>query len=124
MVEPTKEDAVLDAGLAALGLVLDVVHLTRRSGLVTVSGPLAVLVPQGDRVADPGRNGLAVADVQRQAGAAQPGAELAPTQEGGEPAGAGQEINCLADDLLFERLAEAEGRWLRLVPGARSPRRR
>jgi hypothetical protein len=46
------------------------VYFARRSGLVAPAGPLAVLVAQGDGVADRGRDGLAVPDIQRQAGAA------------------------------------------------------
>src|SRR5712691_1792345 len=68
MVVPAKKDAVLQAGLAALGLVLDVVHFTRRSGLVTASCPSAVLIPKDDGVADPGRDGLGVLDIQRKPG--------------------------------------------------------
>jgi hypothetical protein len=80
VVEEAQEHAVFDAGLAAVGLVPDVVHLARGGGLVAPPGPLAVLVPQDDRVADPGRDGLAVADVQRQARPGQPGAELPAAQ--------------------------------------------
>jgi hypothetical protein len=40
------------------------VHLARRGGLVTAPGPLAVPVPQDDRVADARRDGLAVAVVR------------------------------------------------------------
>src|SRR5208282_6518877 len=102
MVEPTKQDAVLDAGLAAVLLVLDVVDLAGTGGLVAPAGPLAVAIPQDDRVADPGRDGLGVADVQRQARATQPGAELPAAQERRQPAGAGQEIHRFADDGLLE----------------------
>ena len=56
-----------------------------RGGLVAASRPPAVLVAQGDGVADPGRDGLGVADVQRQAGAAEAGAEFQAAQERGQP---------------------------------------
>src|SRR5580700_8805238 len=85
VVEETQQDAACDAGGAAVGLVLDVVDLAGPGGLAAAAGPLAVLVPQDDRVADRGRDGLGVADVQRQARAGQPGAELAGAQEGGQP---------------------------------------
>ena len=49
-------------------------------------------------MADPGRDGLGVPDVQRQAGAAEAGAELAAAQERREAAGAGQQVDRLADD--------------------------
>src|SRR5712675_2377638 len=85
------------------------VHLTRRRGLVTATSPLAVPVPHDHRVADGGRNGLAEADVQRQARPGQPRAELPPPQERRQPAGAGQQIDGLADDGLLERLSVAGG---------------
>ena len=87
VVIETQEDEVFGAGLAAVGLVPDVVDLARRRGLVAAAGPPAVLVAQDDRVANAGRDGLGVADVQRQAGAAQPHAQLAAAQEAGEAAG-------------------------------------
>ena len=104
VVERAEQHAVLDGCLPAVGLVLDVVHLARRGGLVAPPGPLAVLVPQDDRVADPGRDGLGVPDVQRQAGPAQPDAELPAAQEAGQPAGTGQQVHRRADDRLLERL--------------------
>ncbi len=84
-----KSTQSLTDGRAAVGLVLGVVHLAGLGGLVAPAGPLAVPVPQGDRVADPRRDGLGVADVQRQARPGQPGAELPAAQEAGQPAGAG-----------------------------------
>src|SRR5439155_21354705 len=51
VVEGAQEYAVLDGRLAAVGLVLGVVHLARRRGLVAPAGPLAVPVPQHHRVA-------------------------------------------------------------------------
>jgi len=80
-----------------------VVHLARRRGLVTPSGPPAALVPQDDRVADPGRDGLGVPDVQRQAGSAQARAELPAAQEARQPARAGQQVHGLLDDGLLQR---------------------
>jgi hypothetical protein len=76
VVEGAEQDAVLDGGRAAVGLVLGVVHFAGAGGLGAAAGPLAVPVPQQDRVADPGRDRLGVPDVQRQAGAAEAGAEL------------------------------------------------
>src|ERR1035437_8693600 len=60
MVIPAQQDAVLQAGDAAAALVPQVVDLTRRGGLVAAAGPLAELVPQLDRVADRGRDIIAV----------------------------------------------------------------
>ena len=60
------------------------------------AGPLAVLVPELDRVADPGGNVVAEADIQRQARPGQPRAELAAAQEGCQPGGTGQQGDGLA----------------------------
>jgi len=110
MVEETEQDAVLDAGRAAVGLVLDVVDLAGGGGLGAPAGPPAVLIAQGDGVPDGGRDGVGVADVQRQARPAQPGAELLAAQEGRQPAGTRYERDGLADDRPFERLAGQRGR--------------
>ena len=81
VVERAQQHAVLDGGLAAVGLVLRVVHLAGAGGLGAAAGPLAVPVPQQDRVADPRRDRLGVADVQRQARPAEADAELPAAQE-------------------------------------------
>src|SRR5205807_6355182 len=86
VVEKTQQDTILGAGLAAVLLVLDVVHVTRRRGLVAPGGPPALTIPQDHRVADRGRDRLGVPDIQRQAGAAEADAELPAAQEAGQPA--------------------------------------
>src|SRR5207344_38998 len=95
VMEPAQQDTVRGAGLAAVLLVLDVVDLADGGGLVTAGEP-AVPVAQDDRVADPGRDGLGVADVQRQAWPGQAGAELTAAEEARQPAGARQEVHGLA----------------------------
>ena len=72
VVIETQKDALFGAGLAAVGLVPDVVDFARRRRLVAAAGPPAALIAQDDRITNAGRDGLGVADVQRQAGAAQP----------------------------------------------------
>jgi hypothetical protein len=118
--EEAQKHAISDAGLAALGLVSDVVDLTCRRRLVTPPGPLTVVVPEDDRVADRGRDGLGVADIKRQARPAQPGAELTAAQEGGETARARQEVHRLADNRSLKcfqpRGGGGRGRGLRLAP--------
>src|ERR1019366_3626676 len=89
MMEEAQKDAVVQAGDPAAGLVLEVVDLAGRGGLVAAAGPLAVVVPGPDRIADRGRDVLAIADVQRQARPGQPRPELFPAQERGEADGAG-----------------------------------
>ena len=64
VVEPAKLNTISSAGLAAVGLVLDVVDLACRAGLDAAASPPTVAVAQGDGVADPGRDGLGV-DVVR-----------------------------------------------------------
>ena len=118
-MEPAQQHAVLDAGLAAVLLVFHVVDFTCGGGLVASSGPLAVLVAQGDGVADPGRDRLGEPDVQRQARPAQPGAELPAPQERRQPARAGQQVHGLADDRALEGLPCQGG-----VRGRRGRRRR
>jgi hypothetical protein len=63
-----------------------------------------VLVPQDHRAADRGGDLGAVPDIQRQAGSGQAGAELAGAQEGGQTAGAGDQVDGLADDRVAEHL--------------------
>src|SRR5689334_9045308 len=84
VMEPAQKYAVLDGRGAAVGLVPGVVDLARLGGLVAPAGPLAVLIPQQYRVADPRRDRLGIPDVQRQARPAQPRAELPPPQEARE----------------------------------------
>jgi hypothetical protein len=61
-MERTQKDAVLDAGLAAVGLAGDEVHMTGVGRLPAPSGPLAVAAgPEHDGLPDPGWDGLGVA---------------------------------------------------------------
>src|ERR1035441_5196031 len=79
-------------------------------GLVAAAGPLAELVPQLDRVADRGRDIIAVPDIQGKARAGQAGAELLAAQEAGQPAWARDQGDSLADDGALESLAAEPGR--------------
>src|SRR6185437_15286501 len=103
VMEPAQKHAVPDAGGAAVGLVPGVVDLAGLGGLVAPARPLAVLIAQQHRVADPRRDRLGVPDVQRQAGAAEAGAELPAAQEARQPARSRQQVDGLADDGLLER---------------------
>src|SRR5450755_4257221 len=96
-------------GDAAAALVPQVVDLAGRGGLVAAAGPLAELVPKLDRVADRGRDVVAVPDIQGQTRAGQAGAELLAAQEAGQPAGTGDQGDSLADDGAFESLAAEPG---------------
>ena len=109
MVERAEQDAVLDAGLAAVRLVGDMVHLAGRGGLVAAAGPPAMLVPQDDRAADRGRDVLADPDVQRQARPAEPGTQLPAPQEARQAARTRDQVDRFADDGLLEGLPGAGG---------------
>src|SRR5437588_3340130 len=84
-------------------------HLAGGRGLVTSARPPAAAVPQEYRVADPGRDVLGVADVERQARPGQPGAQLPGPQEGRQAARTGQQVHGLSDDGLLQRLAGPRG---------------
>src|SRR5262245_55014961 len=92
VVEAAQEDAVPGAGVAAVGLVRGVVDFAGGGGLVAAARPAAVPVAHDDGVPDAGRDGGAGADVQRQAGPGEPGAELPAAQERRQPAGAGEQV--------------------------------
>src|SRR5689334_9973063 len=109
VVEPAEQRAVPDGGLAAVGLMGQVVDLAPGGGLVAAAGEPAVLVPLDHRPADRGRDVGADADVQGQAAAAQPGAELAAAQEGRQAAGPGEQGDGLGDDLLLQDVLDVPG---------------
>src|SRR5580693_9982576 len=104
MVEETVQGAAVDAGLPAVGQVGHMVHFTGCGGLVAAAGPAAMLVAQDDRAADRGGDLGAAADVQRQAGPGQAGAELPGAQEDGQPARAGDQVDGRTDDRVAEHL--------------------
>jgi hypothetical protein len=97
----TQKDTVIETGGAAVGEVLDVVHLAGRGGLMAAAGPAAAPVAQDDRVADARRDSLAEPDVQGQARPGQPGTQLPGPQERREAAGTGQQVHGLSDNRLF-----------------------
>jgi hypothetical protein len=78
------------------------------------AGPLTVLVPEPDRVPDPGRDVLTEPDVQRQARPAEPGPQLAAAKERRQAARTRQQIDGLAYDHLLQGLAATLGRRLRV----------
>ena len=104
VVEEAVQGTAVDAGLAAVGQVGHMVHFTRCGGLVAAAGPAAVLVPQDHRAADGGGDLGAAADVQGKGRPGQPRAELPGPQERGQAAGAGDQVDGLADDGVTEHL--------------------
>jgi WD40 repeat protein len=105
VVKEAEQGAVGDASRAAVGLVAQVVHLAAGRGLVTAAGEPAVLVPQDHRAADRGRDVPGHSDVERQAGPAQPRAELPAAQEARQPAWPREQIHGFADDRLHQGVA-------------------
>ena len=97
-----QQHAVLDRRLPAAGPCAGCGAPRSAGRLGAAAGPLAVPVPQQHRVADPRRDRLGVADVQRQARPGQAGAELPAAQEDGQPARAGQQVHGLADHRLLD----------------------
>src|SRR6266702_4787037 len=102
MVEGAEQGAVGDAGRAAVGLMGQVMHFAGGGGLVAAAGEPAVLVPQDDGAADRGRDVPGYPDIQRQAGAAEAGAELPAAQERREAARTRYEGDGFADDGLLQ----------------------
>src|SRR5580698_7767220 len=102
VMEEAQSEAIVQAGLAAVALVPQMVHLAGRRGLITPAGPLTMEIAGLDRVADPGRHVVAVADVQGLTGAAEPGTELTAAQERGQPTRAREQLHGCPDDVLLE----------------------
>src|ERR1700734_855682 len=65
VVELAQQHAVAHGGFAAVFLVLQVVHVAPGGGS-PAAGPGAAAVAEEDGAADAGRDGVGVADVQRQ----------------------------------------------------------
>ncbi|MBV9208762.1 MAG: hypothetical protein JO037_25900 [Actinobacteria bacterium] len=110
MVKKAEQRAISNAGLTAVGLMGDVVHLAGRGRLLATAREPAVLVAQDHRGPDTGRDVPADADIQRHARAAQPAAELPAAQERGQAARPGQQLDRLGHDCLHQRIAPLDGR--------------
>ncbi len=99
---PAVVREVGQAGGSAVGAVPDVVGFAGGGGLVAAAGVGAALVPQGGQAAEGDRDIVGLADVQRQRGAAEALAEEVAAQEGGDPAGAGDDLDDPGQDLLLQ----------------------
>ena len=80
----------------------DVVGLTAGRRLVTAAGELARLIPQRDQAPQVDRDLVALPDIEREGGPGQGLAEQVPAEEGGGAAGAGDDLEDLAQDLLLQ----------------------
>src|SRR5215475_5277145 len=115
VVELAQQHAVLDAGVAAVLLVPQVVHVAIDGG-PAAARPGAAPVAQQHRAADVGGDAVGVADVEGQAGGVarlvqQPGA-----QGGGQPGGAGDQVDGEAGHRVPQRPPRLGGH--RPGPGA------
>src|SRR5580700_9278580 len=120
VVELAQQHALADGGCAAVFLVLQVVHVAPGGGS-PAPGPGAAPVPQQDGAADAGRDGVGVADVQRQRRGVVGGREQGGAQPAGEPGRAGDEVDGEPGDGVPQRLRGVGGEPL---PGpAAGPRR-
>ncbi len=81
---------------------LDVVGFAAGRRLITAAGELAGLVPQRDQAAQVDRDVVGFADVEREGGAGQGLAEQLAAQDGGGAAGAGDDLEDLGQDLVFQ----------------------
>src|SRR5215470_20226498 len=102
VVELAQQDAVADAGRAAVFLVPDVVHVAPGGG-PAAARPGAAPVPQQHRAADVGGDGVGVADVEREAGGVVRGVQEAGAQDGGQPGGAGDQVDREAGHRVAQR---------------------
>ncbi len=71
-------------------------------GLVAAAGELAALVAEGGQAAEVDGDLVGLAGVQRQRRPAHPVAEEVAAQEGGDPAGAGDDLDDPGQDLLLQ----------------------
>src|SRR5580700_453453 len=101
VVPPAVILEVGEAGAAAVGAVGDVVGFAGRGGLVAAAGVLACLIPEGDQAAQMEGDVVGLADIQRQGGPGEGLAEQVAAQERRGAAGAGDDLQDLAQDLLL-----------------------
>ena len=78
------------------------VGLAAARGLVAAAGELACLVPQRDQAAQVDRDVVGLPDIEREGGAGQGLAEQLAAQGGGGTAGAGDDLQDLGQDLVFQ----------------------
>ena len=96
---------VLEVGEAGAAAVLPVNHVVRFAaggGLVTAAGILARLVPQRHQAAQMDGDIVGPPYIQRQRGSVQALTQQVPAQERGDPAGAGDDLEDLAQDLMLQ----------------------
>src|SRR5580700_5929513 len=108
VVELAQQHAVGDGGFAAVFLVLQVVDVAPGGG-PAAAGPGAAAVAEEDGAADAGRDGIGVADVQRQRRRAVGGREQGGAQPAGQAGRAGDEVDGEPGDRVPQRLRGVRG---------------
>src|SRR5580693_1577730 len=108
VVELAEQHAVGDGGCAAVFLVLQVVDVAPGGGSAA-AGPGAAAVAEEDGAADAGRDGVGVADVQRQRRRAVRGCEEGGAEPAGEAGRAGDEVDGEPGDGVAQRLGRVGG---------------
>src|ERR1700733_2067700 len=107
-VELAQQPALTHGGFAAVGLVLQVVHVAPGGGS-PAPGPGAAAVAELDGAADAGRDGVGVADVQRQRRGVVRGCEEGGAQPAGDAGRAGDEVDGEPGDGVAQRLHRVGG---------------
>src|SRR5215831_4551286 len=92
VVELAQQHAVAGAGVAAVFLVGEVVHIAPGGG-AAAARPGAAPVAEQDGAADVRRDAVGVADVQREAGGVPGGFQQPGAQDRGQPGGAGDQVD-------------------------------
>src|ERR1700733_9032026 len=108
VVELAQQHALAHGGFAAVGLVLQVVHVAPGGGS-PAPGPGAAAVAELDGAADAGRDGVGVADVQRQRRSVVGRGEQGGAQPAGDAGRAGDEVDGEPGDGVAQRLHRVGG---------------
>src|SRR5580693_1640056 len=108
VVELAQQHALAHGGFAAVGLVLKMMYVAPGGGSAA-PWPGAAAVAELDGAADAGRDGVGVADVQRQRRRAVRGGEQGGAQPAGEAGRAGDEVDGEPGDRVAQRLHRVGG---------------
>src|SRR5580704_10334769 len=108
VVELAQQHALAHGGFAAVFLVLQVVHVAPGGG-PAAAGPGAAAVAELDGAADAGRDGVGVADVQRQRRRVVGWGQEGGAQPAGEAGRAGDEVDGQPGDGVPQRLGRVGG---------------
>src|SRR5580693_7245142 len=108
VVELAQQHALAHGGFAAVGLVLQVVHVAP-GGRSPAPWPGAAAVAELDGAADAGRDGVGVADVQRQRRGVVRGCEEGGAEPAGDAGRSGDEVDGEPGDGVAQRLHRVGG---------------